>query len=144
MKKIIILLMILFLGANSEEIFEPKEQNEIEISDFLDTLSNNISSVLKVERDRNYLYTYPPFPHPSKGIIKIKTYWDQNLPFSTDDLEIYNISGQLVKTNNSLQIEYINNYSGYVVWDVSSFNNDIFFIKIKHGTEVKFIKILVL
>ncbi len=143
MKIILILLIFLFFSAKSQEKLDSTKSKKIKLNQ-LDTLKSSFSSVLTVERDRNYLYTYPPFPHPSKGIIKIKTYWDQNLPFTTDDIEIYNISGQLIKSNNTLKIEFINNYSGYVVWNASSFKNDIFFIKIKHGTEVKFIKILVL
>lgn len=141
--KFIVLLFVLLAILNSEE---RKENSEHKSESYfqLDTLKYNNYEKLKIERDRNYLYTYPPFPHPTKGVVRIKTFWDQNLPFKLEDIELYNISGQLIKTKNSIQIENFNNYSGYVVWDASSFKSDIYFIKIKHGTEIKIIKILII
>ncbi|MCB0703588.1 MAG: hypothetical protein KDC55_12850, partial [Ignavibacteriae bacterium] len=51
---------------------------------------------IESEIERNYLYTYPPYPNPAKSEVKILFYWDINLPMSTDDINIYDLSGKKV------------------------------------------------
>ena len=99
------------------------------------------SSVDKTEQ-KNYLYTYPAFPQPSRNEIKIKTYWDSSVPFNLSDVSFYNINGIEVKPEN-LRLIKENIYSGYIIFDASNLQKGIYFVKINHGTESRVSKVLV-
>ena len=95
------------------------------------------------EIERNYLYTYPPYPNPAKSEVKVLFYWDINLPMSTDDINIYDLSGKKVITDSNLRIEKQANHYGNLIWDCSSVQPGIYLINIKHGTEEKAVKVVV-
>ena len=100
------------------------------------------SSVEKVEK-RNYLWTEPPFPHPTNGIIKVETYWDSALPFTENDIEVYDLTGVKINTENTLSVQKESNYNGKIIWDASNYKTGIYIMKITHGTETRVRKIMV-
>jgi hypothetical protein len=100
------------------------------------------SSVPKTET-RNYLWTYPPYPQPTNGIIKVETYWDSGLPFSEQDIEIYDLTGIKINLENTLTVQKESIYKGYIIWDSSNYKKGIYIMKITHGTETRVIKIMV-
>ncbi len=100
------------------------------------------TSVEKVET-RNYLWTEPPYPHPTNGIIKVETYWDSALPFTEKDIEIYDLTGVKINTENTLSVQKEKAYKGHIIWDVSNHRPGVYIMKISHGTEVRTRKIMV-
>ena len=86
---------------------------------------------------------YPPYPQPSKGIIKILTNWNNNLPISSTDIEIYDINGIKINTGNTVTIENENAYKGYVVWDAQNYNPGIYILRISQGRETSVRKVAV-
>ncbi len=100
------------------------------------------SSVQKTET-RNYLWTYPPYPHPTNGIIKVETYWDSALPFTEKDIEIYDLTGVKINTENTLSVQKESNCNGKIIWDASNYKTGIYIMKITHGTETRVRKIMV-
>ncbi len=108
----------------------------------LSELGIEYTSVEKTEK-RNYLYTFPPFPQPSKQEVKISTYWDSALPFTIDDVEIYNLAGIKINTENKLSINKETNYNGHIIWDTSGEQAGIYIVNIKHGTETRTQKVMV-
>ena len=100
------------------------------------------SSVQKTET-RNYLWTYPPYPQPTNNIVKIDTYWDSGLPFTEKDIEIYDLTGIKINTENTLTVQKESIYKGHIIWDASSYKTGIYIMKITHGTETRVRKIMV-
>ena len=100
------------------------------------------SSVQKTEK-RNYLWTEPPYPQPTNNIVKIDTYWDSALPFTEEHIEIYNLTGIKIKTENTLSIQKESVYNGKIIWDASTQQPGIYILKINHGTETRVRKIMV-
>jgi len=107
----------------------------------LEDLGIEYTSVEDTER-RSYLYTHPPFPQPTRGEIKIKTFWDSGVSFSPDDVNLYDINGSLI---DIVDFKIINDTynTGHIIFDTSSLNPGVYFVKINHGTEMKVCKILV-
>ncbi len=108
----------------------------------LSELGIEYTSIEKTE-ERNYLYTFPPFPQPTKQVVKISTYWDSALPFTVDDVEIYNLAGIKINIENKLSINKETNYNGHIIWDTSSEQAGIYIVNIKHGTETRTQKVMV-
>ena len=100
------------------------------------------SSVQKTEKS-NYLWTEPPYPQPTNNIVKIDTYWDSALPFTEKDIEVYDLTGVKIKTENTLSIQKETNYNGKIIWDASTQQPGIYILKINHGTETRIRKIMV-
>ena len=100
------------------------------------------SSIEKTET-RNYLWINPPYPQPTNGIVKVETYWDSALPFTEKDIEIYDITGIKINTENTLSIQKENAYKGQIIWDASNYKTGIYIMKITHGTETRVRKIMV-
>jgi hypothetical protein len=90
---------------------------------------------VEITENRNYLFTYPPFPQPTKSEVKINTYWDIGLPFTIEDIEIYNLAGVKINTTDKLRIIKETNYNGHIIWDTSNEEAGIYIVYIKHGTE---------
>ncbi len=101
-----------------------------------------VLSVQKTET-RNYLWINPPYPQPTNSIVKVETYWDSGLPFSEKDIEIYDITGIKINTENTLSIQKERIYKGHIIWDASSNKTGIYIMKITHGTETRVRKIMV-
>jgi hypothetical protein len=99
-------------------------------------------SVKKTET-RNYLWTNPPYPQPTNSIVKVETYWDSGLPFTEKDIEIYDITGIKINTENTLTVQKESIYKGHIIWDASSYKTGIYIMKITHGTETRVRKIMV-
>jgi len=99
---------------------------------------------LKVENTekRNYLYTFPPFPQPTRGEIKIKTFWDSGVSFTQDDVNLYDINGSLI---DIIDFKIVNDTynTGHIIFDTSNLYPGVYYVKINHGTEMKVCKILV-
>lgn len=109
----------------------------------LSDLGIEVKSSVEADIDRNYLYTYPPYPNPAKYEVKVHFYWDINLPMNVDDIRIYDITGKNIPINNNIRLEKQTNYKGNIVWDCSSVLPGIYIINIKHGTEEKAVKVVV-
>jgi hypothetical protein len=107
----------------------------------LEELGIEYTSVENTEK-RNYLYTHTPFPQPTRGEIKIKTFWDSGVSFSPDDVNLYDINGSLI---DIIDFKIINDTynTGHIIFDTSNLNPGVYFVKINHGTEMKVCKILV-
>jgi photosystem II stability/assembly factor-like uncharacterized protein len=108
----------------------------------LSELGIEYKSVQKTET-RNYLWTNPPYPQPTNGIVKVETYWDSALPFTEKDIEIYDLTGIKINTENTLSIQKESIYKGHIIWDASSYKTGIYIMKITHGTETRVRKIMV-
>lgn len=102
-----------------------------------------IKSSVESETERNYLYTYPPYPNPAKSEVKVLFYWDINMPMTTDDISIYDISGKKIETNSYISLVKQANHYGNLIWDCSSVQPGIYLINIQHGTEENTVKVMV-
>lgn len=107
----------------------------------LNEIGINMSSVESIE-SRNYLYVYPPFPHPTNKEIKINLYWDNYINFNLDNIEIYNLNGFKIDTQNTIFIEKESLYNGQIIWDLSKYQPGIYLIKINYGTENRVVKVI--
>ena len=92
---------------------------------------------------RNYLWTNPPYPQPTNSQVKVKVYWDSELPFTSDDVEIYDLTGTKLNTDGQINVIKENNWQGNIIWDASNQNPGIYLMKITHGTETRTRKILI-
>src|SRR5690606_785239 len=95
------------------------------------------------ETERNYLYTFPPYPLPAKSEVKVLFYWDINLPMTIDDISIYDLNGRKLDIKDKLRLEKHESHKGNIVWDCSSAHPGVYLINIKHGTEEKSVKVIV-
>lgn len=95
------------------------------------------------EIERNYLYTYPPYPNPAKSEVKVLFYWDINLPMTTDDISIYDITGKKIDAFDKISLVKQANHYGNLIWDCSTAQPGIYLINIKQGTEEKAVKVVV-
>lgn len=93
--------------------------------------------------ERNYLYTYPPYPNPAEAEINILTYWDINLPMKESDIMVYDLDGIEVNTDDKIKLVKQADHYGKVIWDCSGETTGVYFINIKHGSESKVVKVLV-
>ncbi|MFA7326994.1 MAG: T9SS type A sorting domain-containing protein [Candidatus Kapaibacterium sp.] len=109
----------------------------------LSDLGIEVKSSVESEIERNYLYTYPPYPNPAKSEVKVLFYWDINLPMTTDDISIYDITGKKIDATDKISIVKQENHYGNLIWDCSSAQPGIYLINIKHGTEEKAVKVVV-
>lgn len=96
-----------------------------------------------VETQRNYLYTLPPYPLPSQNEVKVQFYWDINLPMTTDDISIYDITGKKIDAFDKISLVKQANHYGNLIWDCSTAQPGIYLINIKQGTEEKAVKVVV-
>jgi len=109
----------------------------------LSDLGIKVKSTVKSEIERNYLYTYPPYPNPAKSEVKVLFYWDINLPMTTDDISIYDIKGKKIDAVDNISLVKQESHYGNLIWDCSTAQPGIYLINIKHGTEEKAVKVVV-
>jgi photosystem II stability/assembly factor-like uncharacterized protein len=110
----------------------------------LSNLDINYTGVEKVE-NRSYLYTLPPYPHPTNKELKIHTYyWDNNIQLTNDNIEVYNINSEKINIINNLNIVKTGINEANIIWDVSNQNPGTYFVKIKYGSETRFQKVLII
>lgn len=102
-----------------------------------------VKSSVEAEIERNYLYTYPPYPNPANSEVKVLFYWDINLPMATDDISIYDITGKKIDAVGKLSLVKQESHYGNIIWDCSSAQPGIYLMNIKHGTEEKAVKVVV-
>ena len=98
---------------------------------------------VETTESRNYLWTNPPYPQPSNNQVKVEVYWDSDLPFTSDDVEIYDLTGIKRNTNGQISVIKENNWKGNIIWDASNHNPGIYIMKITHGTETRTRKIII-
>ena len=108
----------------------------------LSELGIDYTSVETTE-NRNYLWTNPPYPQPSNNQVKIKVYWDSELPFTSDDVEIYDLTGTKLNTDGQINVIKENNWQGNITWYASNQSPGIYIMKITHGTETRTRKIII-
>ncbi len=108
----------------------------------LSELGINYTSVESTE-SRNYLWTNAPYPQPSNNQVKVEVYWDSGLPFTSDDVEIYDLTGIKINTEGQINIIKESTWKGNIIWDASNQNPGIYIMKITHGTETRTRKILI-
>lgn len=109
----------------------------------LSDLGIKVKSSVESEIERNYLYTYPPYPNPAKSEVKVLFYWDINLPMTTDDISLYDITGKKIDAFDKISLMKLDSYKGNLIWDCSTAQPGIYLINIKHGTEEKAVKVVV-
>ncbi|MCB0702749.1 MAG: T9SS type A sorting domain-containing protein [Ignavibacteriae bacterium] len=102
-----------------------------------------VKSSVETDFGGNYLYTYPPYPNPANSEVKVLFYWDINLPMTTDDINIYDISGKKINAYDKIRLVKLESHHGNLIWDCSSVQPGIYLINIKHGTEEKAVKVVV-
>jgi hypothetical protein len=105
----------------------------------LDSLTLDVKQEIEIES--SYLFTYPPFPIPAINFIKSLIYWDNSSEIEIDG--IFDLYGNKIDHENKAFIDKINTYSGYVIWICSNVPDGIYFVKIKHGNDIKYIKVLI-
>ena len=111
---------------------------------FVTTLEKlGVQTSIESEIENNYLYTYPPYPNPAKSEVKVLFYWDINLPMTTDDISIYDITGKKIDAVGKISLVKQESHYGNLIWDCSSAQPGIYLINIKHGTEEKAVKVVV-
>ncbi|MFA7327421.1 MAG: T9SS type A sorting domain-containing protein [Candidatus Kapaibacterium sp.] len=109
----------------------------------LSDLGIKVKSSVESEIERNYLYTYPPYPNPAKSEVKMLFYWDINLPMTIDDINIYDITGKKIDAADKISLVKQESHYGNLIWDCSTVQPGIYLINIKHGTEEKAVKVVV-
>lgn len=110
----------------------------------LSDLGIQYKSVEKTE-DRSYLYTYPPYPHPTNQELNIKFYyWNNFSPFTASNIEVYNINAEKLDISNEINIVKTGVNEAKIIWNVSNQKAGTYFIKINYGTETKFQKVLII
>lgn len=110
----------------------------------LSDLGIEYTSVEKTE-DRSYLYTYPPYPHPTNQELNIKFYyWNNFSPFTASNIEVYNINAEKLDISNEINIVKTGVNEAKIIWNVSNQKAGTYFIKINYGTETKFQKVLII
>lgn len=109
----------------------------------LTDLGIEVKSSVESEIERNYIYTYPPFPNPATSEVKVHFYWDINIPMSIDDISIFDITGNKIDADGRISIVKQDNYYGNLIWDCSSVHPGVYLINIKHGTEEEAVKVVV-
>lgn len=109
----------------------------------LSELGIEVKSSVESEIERNYLYTYPPYPNPAKSEVKVLFYWDINIPMTADDISIYYITGKKIDAADKISIVKQESHYGNLIWDCSTAQPGIYLINIKHGTEEKAVKVVV-
>ena len=102
-----------------------------------------LTSTVEKEIERNYIYTYPPYPNPANSQINVLTYWDINLPMKESDISVYNLNGVKLDTKDKINIIKQADYYGIVTWDCSGEQPGIYIVRIAHGTEEKAVKVIV-
>ena len=102
-----------------------------------------VKTSVESEIERNYLYTYPPYPNPAKSEVKVLFYWDINLPMTSEDISIYDITGKKIDAVGNISLVKQESHYGNIIWDCSSAQPGIYLINIKHGTEEKAVKVVV-
>ena len=93
-----------------------------------------VKSSIESEIERNYLYTYPPYPNPAKSEVKVLFFWDINLPMTTEDISIYDITGKKIDAYDNISLVKQANHYGNLIWNCSNAQPGIYLINIKHGT----------
>jgi len=90
-----------------------------------------------------YFYAYPPFPIPGKNQIKTLIYFEPNVVINKSDIGIYDQNGNKFERDENISIDYLNNYSGYLIWDCKNAPTGIYLIHLKFGELYKTIKVMV-
>lgn len=107
----------------------------------LDTLI----SVVK-EKDTyvtGYLYAMPVSPTPATNFIKTLLFWDSSTDINSIQIKIYNLFGVEISPKNKFTLEPVSSNSGYFIWNCSTLDTGLYFIKISSATKSTSIKVLV-
>ncbi len=91
----------------------------------------------------NYLFSYPPYPHPSNNQINVKVEFDNQLIFNKDNIEIYSIFGSKVNIDGNVNLIREDDYHALVTWDVSNINPGIYIMQVTYGNEKLIWKIII-
>ena len=92
----------------------------------------NLSGVNEVE-DINYLYANEPYPNPAKSSVRVEIFWAIGNPVTEDEIKIYDLYGEEIKTKGRLELKRLNSYKGYLEWNCSNVNKGIYLVRIDHG-----------
>ncbi len=91
----------------------------------------------------NYLYTMPPYPNPTVSEVTAKFYWDSRIDIDNSEIAVFDITGNKVSGKESLTLEKLNEWSGYIKWNCVGVPSGTYLIKIQHGNNTKTVKVVV-
>ncbi len=91
---------------------------------------------------QNYLYSTMPYPIPATNRVQAEVYWDTNLDINKAEIKIYNIYGEEIKSENSIEIIPESNLYGKLIWNCEGIEPGVYIITINYCTEKKAIKVI--
>ena len=91
----------------------------------------------------DYLYSFPPYPTPSRDLVNVLIYFDSKTEFDNGNISIVDIHGNEVAQKKDLTIDKLTNYSAVLSWNCTGIADGIYIILITHGNRKQAIKIMV-
>ena len=128
--------------GNTFYVYYQDDKNPINL--YWMRLKDSIDTSVDYEvENKNYLYSYPPYPLPAMNEVRSLIYWDTSIEIDIEQIAVYNIFGAKVAGHDKIRLDKLTAYSGNLVWDCSGVESGIYVIHLKHGTESRIIKVIV-
>lgn len=107
-------------------------------------VDEHYNSVESESQISNKLKIQTPFPQPSRSEVRFKIAWDNIKPLNLNDIEVYDINGELIDTKEQMSFEEYSSSYAKIIWDNTITKSGIYYIKVKLGDETATQKILVI
>lgn len=96
--------------------------------------TTSVEEASTVENQRAYLWNSPPYPMPSKSVIKSRVYWDGAYSLSDVKTKIFNMNGeQLLEPH--IKINSTTTYSGILNLDCTNISSGVYIIQLQLNGE---------
>jgi len=103
----------------------------------------NSTEVGEIQILRTYLYNEKPYPIPASNKVSCKIYWDLRYDINNANFEVYDISGNIIKSTSTMIFNRKDIFSGEINWDCSSIQDGIYYISFTHGDARNIIPIII-
>jgi len=112
-------------------------------SRLLKMTQKNSTEVGEIQILRTYLYNEKPYPIPASNKVSCKIYWDLRYDINNANFEVYDISGNIIKSNSTMIFNRKDIFSGEINWDCSSVQDGIYYISFTHGDARNIIPVII-
>ncbi|MFY8161749.1 MAG: T9SS type A sorting domain-containing protein [Candidatus Kapaibacteriota bacterium] len=93
--------------------------------------------------DDTFIHTAEPYPNPTNNVITVPVYWGKGISITKENIEIYDVMGNFIQSNDNLKFENFSDYRGFIYWNTTNVPKGTYLIKIQHGNNTKTVKVVV-
>ncbi len=110
---------------------------------WLKDYANLMTSIENEVEEYTFIQNAEPYPNPTNNKITVPIYWGKGISITIENIEIYDLMGNLIPSNDNLKFENFSDFRGFIFWNTTNVPKGTYLIKIQHGNNTKTVKVVV-